>query len=99
MKKVKRVKALYKMAEKTWGKTAQMAMLAEESSELSHAVLKAIRGREHAEVLSEIADVLIMIEQWYSMFEGAEYIVEQYRQSKLARLQQRLDTIPERGKR
>ena len=49
-------KEIYRLAEKKWGRTFQMAMLAEECSELSHSMLQAIRGKGMANVADEIAD-------------------------------------------
>ena len=87
---------LYEQTIKKWGKTLQMAMLAEECSELSSAALKMIRGRE-VNIAEEIADVLIMIEQWYVMFDGLEELVKQARIDKLARLRKRLGITLTKG--
>ena len=72
-----------------WGKASQMAMLAEECSELSHAVLKMIRGRE-VNIAEEIADVLLTINQFYTMFEGLEIKVKREYIDKIERLDKRI---------
>ena len=80
-------KEIYKLAEKKWGKTFQMAMLAEECSELSHSCLQAIRGKGMVNVADEIADVIIMIEQQYEMIKGLENLVKFRKKFKLKRLE------------
>lgn len=79
-------KEIYKLAEKKWGKTFQMAMLAEECSELSHSILRTIRGKGMINVADEIADVIIMVEQQYEMFKGLENLVKFRKKFKLKRL-------------
>lgn len=80
---------LFKKAMIKWGKASQMAMLAEECSELSHATLKMIRGRD-VNIAEEIADVLIIVEQFYAMFDGLELKVEKEYKNKIERLEKRL---------
>lgn len=81
-----RKKEIYKLAEKKWGRVLQMSMLAEECSELSHSILRAIRGKGMVNVADEIADVAIMIEQHYEMFKGLESRVKLRKKYKLRRL-------------
>ena len=80
-------KEIYKLAEKKWGKTFQMVMLAEECSELAHSILQAIRGKGMVNVADEIADVIIMIEQQYEMFEGLKNLVKFRKKFKLKKLE------------
>lgn len=83
---------IYRLAEKKWGKTFQMIMLAEECSELSHSILKAVRGKGMSDVADEIADVIIMIEQQYEMFEELENLVKFRKKFKLKRLEELIKT-------
>lgn len=55
---------LFTVATARWGKDSQMRMVQEECAELIAAINRRDRGRgTHAEVVDEIADVLIMAEQ------------------------------------
>ena len=59
---------LYKEAVDKWGEEAQINMLNEECGELITAVAQFRRGRtSHHDVMTELADVFIMVEQIASM--------------------------------
>ena len=59
---------LYKEAINKWGEEAQVNMLNEECGELITAVAQFRRGRtSHHDVMTELADVFIMVEQIASM--------------------------------
>ena len=59
---------LYKEAIEKWGEEAQVNMLNEECGELITAVAQFKRGRtSHHDVMTELADVFIMVEQIASM--------------------------------
>ena len=63
MDKEKRLE-LYKEAIEKWGEDAQKEMLYEELGELITAVAQFKRGRtSHHDVMTELADVFIMVEQ------------------------------------
>ena len=59
---------LYKEAIEKWGEDAQINMLNEECGELITAIAQFKRGRtSHHDVMTELADVFIMVEQIASM--------------------------------
>ena len=59
---------LYKEAINKWGEESQINMLNEECGELITAVAQFRRGRtSHHDVMTELADVFIMVEQITSM--------------------------------
>jgi NTP pyrophosphatase (non-canonical NTP hydrolase) len=59
---------LYKEAIEKWGEEAQVNMLNEECGELIAAVAQFKRGRtSHHDVMTELADVFIMVEQIAAM--------------------------------
>ena len=59
---------LYKEAIARWGEEAQIDMLNEECGELITAVAQFKRGRtSHHDVMTELADVFIMVEQIATM--------------------------------
>ena len=67
MEKSERIN-LYKEAIEKWGEEAQTNMLYEECGELITAVAQFKRGRtSHHDVMTELADVFIMVEQIASM--------------------------------
>lgn len=73
-----------------YGKEAQTKMVLEEMSELQKEICKAWRGRDNiGNIAEEIADVEIMLDQLKIML-GIEIEVDQYRNEKLLRLEQRL---------
>lgn len=74
-----------------YGNEAQIDMLCEEVGELLSAINKYRRGRcAKKDVVTEIADVEIMLRQMELIFGRAEVMEE--RQYKLSRLRQRLDS-------
>lgn len=83
-------KELYKRALDTWGEGSQVMMLVEECGELLNAITKYYRKRvEIPDVITELADVSIMVEQMAVNFGYADFLKE--KQRKLDRLQNRLD--------
>lgn len=81
---------LYKRAITTWGKIPQVFMLYEETGELAEAMAKYMRGRYNEdEVITELADVFIMVEQMASMLNYDKF--EKEKERKLLRLEERLD--------
>lgn len=81
---------LYKKALREYGFEAQSRMVDEECAELINALCKYKRGRANGyDVITEIADVIIMCEQMATHF-GKE-AVEKEIESKLSRLEERLN--------
>lgn len=81
---------LYDKAISKWGHEAQLNMLFEECGELLSAIGKLKRGRcDKYDVITELADVSIMVEQMAVLFGHDEYVAEKAR--KLMRLKERLD--------
>jgi NTP pyrophosphatase (non-canonical NTP hydrolase) len=65
---------LYKEAINKWGEEAQVNMLNEECGELITAVAQFKRGRtSHHDVMTELADVFIMIEQIATMMNYEDF--------------------------
>ena len=80
---------LYNRALKRYGIDAQKLMVVEECGELLNALAKTYRGRASVEeLITELADVHIMVEQMALYYGWAEFQEEKER--KLERLQQRL---------
>lgn len=80
---------LYRRAIKLWGVAAQKQMYFEESAELTNAICKHARGRcTRLDVVTEIADVIIMCRQLAQIF-GAHDVRAEIRR-KLIRLEERL---------
>jgi NTP pyrophosphatase (non-canonical NTP hydrolase) len=80
---------LYNRALKRYGIDAQKLMVVEECGELLNALAKTYRGRASIEeLITELADVHIMVEQMALYYGWAEFQEEKER--KLERLQQRL---------
>lgn len=74
-----------------YGKDAQMKMVLEEMSELQKEICKLWRGKDNRDAIAEeVADVEIMLDQLKLMLD-IPYQVEQHRQKKLQRLQERLE--------
>lgn len=74
-----------------YGSSAQKIMLMEECAELMNEIAKTFRGRSSKEnVISELADVSIMIEQMAYYFGKKEF--EEERLRKIERLRMRLDS-------
>ena len=85
----KEEKLLYEQAIKKWGESSQVNMAYEEMGELISALNKFSRGRISIdEVITEIADVQIMVEQLSVMFGISAVSSEKER--KLRRLNDRL---------
>lgn len=77
-----------------WGEDAQMKMVLEEMSELQKEICKHWRGKDNRDAIAEeVADVEIMLDQLKLMLD-IPYHVEQHRQKKLQRLQERLEEKP-----
>lgn len=80
---------LYTKVLNAWGVDAQVRMVMEESGEMLAALGKASRGRvTKMDVITELADVSIMMEQMAVFFGLDEFRAEKER--KLQRLQKRL---------
>ncbi len=82
---------LYQKALDTWGIDNQVGMIIEQCAELIHAIKKWERGRaSHEDVISELADVEIMLEQARLIFDADS--IDEVKQGKLKRLQYRLES-------
>ena len=89
MEKEQRIE-LYKKALEKWGENAQINMLYEECGELIAAVAQFSRGRtSHHDVMTELADVSIMVEQLATLMSYEDFEAEKDR--KLNRLKDRLE--------
>ena len=105
-KKMKR--GWYLKFTKRWGRRAQLTVAVEEMAELTHAICKLLRkGRENSEVLyhdhtvdqrvvSEVADVSLMIDQITAMY-GIEERVKDIKAYKLARTISRYENDREKN--
>lgn len=85
--------SLYRRAIAEWGIGSQIAMVAEEASELSVAALHFIRDPSPPNVMKlakESADVEIMIEQLYTL-DGFRSLKDKFRKAKLTRLRDQLN--------
>lgn len=81
---------LYKRALKEYGFEAQSRMVDEECAELINALCKYKRNRANGyDVITEIADVMIMCEQMAIHF-GKEAVAKEI-ETKLSRLEERLN--------
>ena len=91
-------KELYKKALDTWGIRSQIDQAQEELNELAVALNHIKRGRSgaHDELMSEIADVEIVLEQVKIMFPDLEAI-ERFKERKLTRLAGMLGEAYEAG--
>jgi NTP pyrophosphatase (non-canonical NTP hydrolase)/DNA-directed RNA polymerase subunit RPC12/RpoP len=82
---------IYEEALDTWGEAPQIAMLAEECTELAAAALHLLRGREaKEEVAEEAADVEIMLQQ-LRLIMGDE--IDEWKRKKIHRLRHVLDRV------
>lgn len=80
---------LCRKAMEVYGFPAQTAMVVEECSELTNAICKFRRGRVgNDDIITEIADVMIMCEQLSNYFGKEKVALE--RERKLTRLEERL---------
>ena len=83
-------KETYEEALRLWGIEDQIFMLMEETSELVNAICKLRRGRvELPDVVTELADVSIMVEQMILAFDVESAFVEE-KARKIERLKERL---------
>lgn len=90
-------KIILENALKTYGKWAQIWMCIEECAELTNALAKLVRNRvTDTEIITELADVSIMVDQLSMMF-GDEKVHEE-RQRKIQRLNERLKKANETKK-
>ena len=81
---------LYKNAINNWGIRPQVMMAMEETGEMLNAIGKYDRGRANeSDVITELADVWIMMEQMAAFFGWEEFKKEKER--KLERLKERLN--------
>lgn len=82
---------LYKTALDKWGVVSQAFMVMEETGEMLDKFGKAHRGRlkDKMEIITELADVSIMMEQWAAYFGWDEFVAEKER--KIVRLKERLN--------
>ena len=81
---------LYNQAIAKWGKDAQTDMVFEECGELIAALAQFKRGRtSHHDVMTELADVSIMVEQLATMMNYEDY--EKEKDRKLQKLKEKLE--------
>ena len=81
--------ALYQQAIEHFGLASQVTMVFEETGELQNALAKFIRGRcTRQAVITELADVYIMVEQMARLFGQEHFAAEKER--KLNRLARRI---------
>jgi NTP pyrophosphatase (non-canonical NTP hydrolase) len=82
---------MYEDAANLWGERPQVAMLAEEATELSLAVQHHLRGRD-ADIAGEAADVLIMLEQVCTLYPDLWNAINERARAKLGRLAGRIES-------
>ena len=90
---------LYKNALKIWGAEVQIGVFHEEVGELLQAINKYRRHPSNVNkklLEQEIADVYIMIEQLILIFDLDEGSIGSFKESKLRRLSDRLNTKAEK---
>lgn len=88
MEKEKRIE-LYQKALSKWGEEAQINMVYEEIGELLTALSRFKRGRaNHNDIMTELADVSIMVEQIATLMNYDDF--EKEKNFKLNRLKERL---------
>ena len=86
---IKEKRSIYEHAINKWGLQAQLFMVMEEVGELLNALAKVNRNRSTKdEIITELADVSIMVEQMANFFGWNDYCKE--RERKLIRLEKRL---------
>lgn len=85
---------ILKQAIETFGEDAQIDQAIEEMAELTQALIKRRRYKNDVDtmfhVAEEMADVLIMMEQLFMIFNN-DKAVSQFQEDKLIRLKERLD--------
>lgn len=87
-------KKIYNRALNQWGLVNQVFMVVEECGELLNVLAKAKRGRvTQEEIITELADVSIMVEQMAFFYGEKDFIAEKER--KLERLKKKLVIYPE----
>lgn len=91
MKDFNNMTTIYTQAIKHFGESAQTDMLIEEMAELTQALLKKRRGKEH-NVEEEFADVEILMNQIYQTIDGEKVL--QFREAKLKRLEKLINEQP-----
>jgi len=95
MKTIEQRRQVYVLAQKQWGKKAQMEMAQEEATELALAIRKQIRKNDDitfANLVEEVADMEIMIEQIDLMHgESFRQLVDFQKEFKVERLAQRVN--------
>ena len=85
---------IYSEALNQWGLAKQTFMVMEECGELLNVLAKAMRYRAtKAEIITELADVAIMVEQMAFFYGEKNFIAEKER--KLERLKNRLEIYSE----
>ena len=92
-------KEIYNEALKKWGEREQSAVAMEECGELIRAINKMHRcpsGENRLELISEIADVLIMIDQLMFIYDIKTEKINETRAFKISRLAERLEVINEK---
>ncbi len=85
---------LYRKTIDRWGQRAQLEMMQEEATELALATRKFIRNNNQetlTALISEIADVEIMIEQIVSMFAEIDIEIIKEKDRKIDRLLNKFD--------
>jgi len=83
-------RTILKTAISTYGPQAQILMCIEECAELTNALAKLPRNRvTDTDIITELADVSIMVDQLSTMF--GEHQVIQERERKIKRLKERLE--------
>lgn len=87
---------LYEEAIDVWGQLPQINMVYEECGELTTALARYLRGRATAnDVITEVADVSIMMEQMAVLFGKEQF--EQEKERKLQRLKKRIKEYKEKN--
>lgn len=85
---------ILKQAIETFGEDAQIDQAIEEMAELTQALIKRRRYKNDVDtmfnVAEEMADVLIMMEQLFMIFNNDKAVL-QFQEDKLIRLKERLD--------
>ena len=83
---------IYEKAIETYGENAQLDMVIEEMSELIKEICKRKRGKDnHAEIVEEVADVLIMIEQLKIICQIGSKELNEIKWEKIKRLNERIE--------
>ena len=91
-----RLEVLTYSALKAWGEHAQTELAAEECIELAHACLKMNRrsignsSQRWAQMVEEIADVVLMIEQLQTAYGIDDQTIEEMALGKIARTENRI---------